>query len=267
MTIDSLSGYLDCFTFGSRPRRIFYAVILEGLFLLGVLSFTPEGLLDTGIVPRFSQVLTLIAIVLTVGTYLISRSASIDSLSPILHTPFVPMMIAAGYLILGLVATSIGYFLHAWIFNISLTPGSGEITIGVRLGLIFGFLILFYYDRYEIEMPGNHFEFREASSGLLEDYRSLAESEEPPIRLTGEYKSLENSVREVASVLEQSTTKDGISLSREMNRWADEFSAKPEPAKGRVVGCSEMAGQEELKDLQQQFKSMIERIRRLGDHE
>jgi len=109
MSDNRFSLFLDCFTFGGPPRRIFYAVILEGVFLLGLFSFTSEGLLDTSVVPRFTEVLTVAAVVTSLGAYLISRSAAKDSFSSILHTDFVPGLIAAGYLFLGELATGIGF--------------------------------------------------------------------------------------------------------------------------------------------------------------
>ena len=258
--------YLDCFTFGARPRRIFYAVILEGFFLLGVLSFTPEGLLDTSMLPQFTGVLTAVAVVLVVGTFLISWSAAKDSFSPILHTRFVPGLIATGYLALGLLAIGAGYLAHVLIFQTSLFLTVQELWIGICIGLIFGFLILFYYDRYEIETPGDNYRFNEASEKMLEDYRFLEESKLPPVKLTKRYQALEDSVRETVDILEESKTRDGVELARDMDQWVDEFSSKPEPAKDRIVANSETPQQEELKDRQQEFKSVVKRVRRIANH-
>lgn len=258
--------YLDCFTFGARLRRVFYAIILEGFFLLGVLSFTPEGLLDTSMLPQFTGVLTVVAVVLVVGTFLISRSAADDSFSPILHTQFVPDLIAAGYLTLGLLATGAGYLAHVLIFQTPLFLTLRELWIGFCIGLIFGFLILFYYDRYEIETPGDSHQFNEASEKMLEDYRFLEESELPPVKLTKRYQALEVSIRETVEILEESTTRDGVELARDMDQWVDEFSSKPEPAKDRIVANSEPPQQEELKDRRQEFKSVLKRVRRIANH-
>lgn len=266
MSESRFSLYLDCFTFGARPRRIFYGVILEGSFLLGVLSFTPEGLLDTGMLPQFTEVLTVVAVALVVSTYLISRSIAKASFSPILHTRFVPSLIAAGYLILGLLATGAGYVAHVLVFQIPLFLTHRELWIGICIGLVFGFLILFYYDRYEIETPGGNYQFKEASKKMLKDYRLLEESELPPVKLTGRYRALEDSVRETVEILEGSTTRDGMKLARDMNQWLDEFSSKPEPAKARIVGNSEPPQEEELKDRRQEFKSVIKRVQRIGNN-
>lgn len=266
MSGNHLYLYIDCFTFGARPRRVFYAIILEGFFLLGVLSFTPEGLLDTNMLPQFTGILTVVAVVLVVGTFLISRSAADDSFSPILHTRFVPELIATGYLILGLLATGVGYLSHVLIFQTSLLLTPRELWIGICIGLIFGFLILFYFDRYEIETPGDNYRFNEASEKMLEDYRFLVESELPPVKLTKRYQALENSVRETVDILEESTTRDGVELARDMDQWVDEFSSKPEPAKDRIVANSESPQQEELKNWRQEFKSVVKRVRRIANH-
>lgn len=258
--------YLDCFTFGARPRRIFYAVLLEGFFLLGVLSFTPEGLLDTGMLPQFTEVLTVVAVILVVGTFLISRSAAKDSFSPILHTRFVPVLIAIGYLALGLLATGAGYLAHTLIFQTSLVLAPRELWIGFCIGLVFGFLILFYYDRYEIETPRDHDRFNEVSEQMLEDYRFLKASELSPVKLTKRYQALEDSVRETAEILEKSTTRDGMKLAQDMNRWVDKFASKPEPAKDRIVSSSEPPQQQELKDQRQEFKLVIKRVQRIANH-
>lgn len=255
-----LSIYLNCFTFGSRPRRIFYAVIVEGLSLLGLLSFTPRGLLDLRMVPKFTQGLTFLAVVAVFGTYYVSRSAAKESFSPILHTRFIPGLITIGYLTLGLVATSIGYLVHVEIYQISSSLSLQEFRIGICIGLIFGFLILFYYDRYEIKAPGNYYRFEDASEKMLEDYRFLETSNLPPINLTGRYKALENSVRETAEILEDSATRDGTKLAQDMNTWVDEFSSKPEPAKGQIVNNSGIPQEKELKNLRCEFNSVIKRI-------
>lgn len=266
MSGSQLYLYIDCFTFGARPRRIFYAIILEGFFLLGVLSFTPDGLLDTNMLPQFTGILTVVAVVLVVGTFLISRSAADDSFSPILHTRFVPELIAAGYLFLGLLATGVGYLSHVLVFQTSPLMTLRELWIGICIGLIFGFLILFYFDRYEIETPANNYQFNEASEKILEDYRFLEESELPPVKLTKRYQALEDSVRETVDILEESTTRDGVELARDMEQWVDEFSSKPETAKDRIVANSEPPHQEELKDRRQEFKSVIKRVQRIANH-
>lgn len=266
MSGSQLYRYIDCFTFGARPRRVFYAIILEGFFLLGVLNFTPEGLLDTNMLPQFTGILTVVAVVLVVGTFLISRSAADDSFSPILHTRFVPELIATGYLVLGLLATGAGYLAHELIFQTSLLLTPRELWIGICIGLIFGFLILFYFDRYEIETPGDNYRFNEASEKMVEDYRFLEESELPPVKLTKRYEALEVSVRETVDILEESTTRDGVELARDMDQWVDEFSSKPETAKDRIVANSEPPQQEELKDRRQEFKSIVKRVRRMANH-
>lgn len=266
MSESRFSLYLNCFTFGAQPRRIFYAVILEGLGLLGLLSFTSEGLLDTGMLPQFTRVLTVLAAIAVLATYYVSRSAAKDSFSAILHTRFVPGLIAIGYLALGLFATSAGYLGHALIYQNPVPLTLHELWIGICIGLIFGFLILFYYDRYEIKTSGDYYRFEEASEKLLDDYEFLEESELPPIKLTGRYEALENSVRETAEILSDSTTRDGAKLAQDMNQWVEKFSSKPEPAKDQIVGNSEIPQEEELKDRRQEFKSVVKRVRRMGNH-
>ena len=261
----SLFLYLDCFTFGARPRRIFYAIVLEGTFLLGVLSFTPDGLLDISMLPRFPQVITVVGVVSIPVTYLISRSIAKESYSPILHTRFVPGLIAAGYLALGLLATGAGYLAHVLIFQISPIPTLRNLRIGIYIGLIFGFLILFYYDRYEIETPGDNYRIKDVSNQILENYRLIEDSELPPIKLTDQYLMLEDSVRATREILDDSTTRDGDKLARDMDQWVDEFSSKPEPAKDRIVGTSMPPQEEELKERRQEFLSVIKRIRRIAN--
>lgn len=265
MSENRFSVYLDCFTFGAQSRRIFYAIILEGMFLLGTLRFTSEGLLDTSIIPQFNRVLSLLSVTLVIGTFLISRSVARDSFSPILHTRFVPSLIALGYLALGMLATGVGYLAQVLIFQTSPYLTTEELWIGVCIGLIFGFLILFYYDRHEIKTPRNHYQFGVAAEEMLDDYRFIQESEQPPIKLTAKYQALEESTRLVAELLKESTTLGGMKLSSEMRQWVEEFSSKPESAKDRIVGDSGTPQQEELNVLRNEFNSIIKRVRRIAN--
>lgn len=266
MSDNRLSLYLDCFTFGGPPRRIFYAVILEGVFFLGLFSFTPEGLLDTSVVPRFTEVITVAAVVTGLGAYLISRSAAKDSFSSILNTDFVPMIIAAGYLVLGELATGLGFLLHTWVYQTPFPPTTLEIWIGICIGVIFGFLILFYFDRYEIEAPDDHYQFENASEEVFEVKEFLEETELPSIDLTGRYRVLEDSIQETADVLEKAETKDGAKLAQDIENWLKEFRDCPEPSKHLIAGSSEPPEQQELKDQRQELKSVIKRIKRIANY-
>jgi hypothetical protein len=266
MSDNRLSLYLDCFTFGGPPRRIFYAVILEGVFLLGLFSFTSEGLLDTSVVPRFTEVLTVAAVVTGLGVYLISRSAAKDSFSSILHTDFVPGLIAAGYLFLGGLATGIGFLLHTWVYQTPLPPTNKEIWVGLCIGVIFGFSILFYFDRYEIEAPDDYYQFEKASEGLIEAKEFLEKTELPPIDLTGRYKALEESMQETADVLKKAKTQDGARLAQDVEACLDDLHGRPEPSKHLIAGDSQSPNQQELKDRRQELKSVIKRIKRIANH-
>ena len=266
MSGNQLSFYLDCFTFGGPPRRIFYAVILEGVFLLGLFSFTSEGLLDTSAVPQFTEVITVAAVVTGLGTHLISQSAAKDSFSPILNTDLVPMIIAAGYLVLGELATALGLLLHTWVYQSSFPPTTLEIWIGICIGIVFGFLILFYFDRYEIDSPDGHHQFETASEEVFEVKEFLEQTELPPIDLTGRYRALEDSMQETADVLEKAMTKDGTKLAQDIEDWLEEFRGCPEPSKHLIAGSSEPPKQQELKDRRQELKSVIERTKRIANH-
>ena len=261
-----LSLYLDCFTFGGPPRRIFYAVILEGVFLLGLFSFTSEGLLDTSVVPRFTWVITVAAVVAGLGAYFISRSAAKNSFSSILNADFVPMIIAAGYLVLGELATGFGFLFHTWVYQTPFRPTTLEIWIGICIGVVFGFSILFYFDRYEIEAPDDHYQFESASEKVFEIKEFLEETELPPIDLTGRYRALENSMQETADVLEKAKTKDGAKLAQDIENWLEEFRDCPEPSKDLIAGSSDSPEQQELKDRRQELKSVIERIKRIANY-
>lgn len=100
---------------------------------------------------------------------------------------------------------------------------------------------------------------------MLDGYQFLETSDLPPIKLTESYQSFENSIHQTAEILEESTTRDGVKLSRDMNQWVEEFSSKPEPAKGQIVGCSATPQEEELNDLRQQFNSIINRVRKVAN--
>lgn len=266
MSDHRLSLYLDCFTFGSPLRRIFYAIILEGVFLLSLFSFTSEGLLDTSVVPRFTEVITVAAVVTGIGAYLISRGASKGSFSPILSGDFVPVTIAAGYLMLGELATGLGFLLHTWIYRISFPPTILEAWMGICIGVIFGFLILFYFDRYEIEAPDDYYQFENASEEVFGDKEFLEETELPPIDLTGRYRALEDSMQEAADVLEKAETRDGAKLAQDIESWLEDFHDRPEPSKHLIAGSSEIPEQQELKDRRQELKSVIKRIKRIANY-
>ena len=266
MPDNRVSLYLDCFTFGGPPRRIFYAVILEGVFLLGLFRFTSEGLLDTSVVPRFTEVLTVAAVVTGLGAYLISRSAAKDSFSPILNTDFVPGLIAAGYLLLGGSATGIGFLLHTWVYQTPLAPTNQEIWVGLCIGVIFGFLILFYFDRYEIDAPDDYYQFEEASEGVIKAKEFLEKTELPPIDLTGRYKALEESMQETADVLRKAKTQDGARLAQDVEACLDDLHGRPEPSKHLIAGDSQSPNQQELKDRRQELKSVIKRIKKIANH-
>jgi hypothetical protein len=215
--------------------------------------------------PKFPQVLSILAAVAVLSTFFITRSAAKDSLSPVLNTRIIPGLIAVGYLSLGLIATGAGYIAHVLIYPTSLSLSLRDALVGVNIGLIFGFLILFYYDRYEIETSGDNPRFKEASGELLENYEYLEKSDLPPIKLTEAYNALEDSVRETAEILDNSTTRDGIVLAKDMDQWVGQFSKKSGPAKGRIVGNSETPQQEELKDRRQEINSIIKRVRRIAN--
>jgi hypothetical protein len=266
MSNNQLSLYLDCFTFGGPPRRIFYAVILEGVFLLSVFRFTSQGLLDTGVVPRFTVVVTVAAIVTGLGVYFISRSTAKDSLSSILNTNLVPGAIAVGYLVLGELATGFGYLLHTWVYRTSFPPTILEIWIGLCIGVIFGFLILFYFDRYEIATPDDYYQFENSTEEVLEVKEFLGEAELPPIDLTRRYRVLEDSMQATADALEKAETKDGAKLAQDIESWLEEFRDRPEPSKHLITGTSEPPEQQELKDQRQELKSIIKRIRRIANY-
>ena len=266
MTDNRFSLFLDCFTFGGPPRRIFYAVILEGVFLLGLFSFNSEGLLDTSVVPRFTEVLTVATVVTGLGTYLISRSAAKDSFSSILHTDFVPGLIAAGYLFLGGLATGIGFLLNIWVYQTPLPPTNQEIWIGLCIGVIFGFSILFYFDRYEIDAPDDYYQFKKASEGLIEVKEFLEKTDLPPIDLTGRYKALEDSMQEVADVLKEAETQDGARLAQDVEACLNDFRGRPDPSKHLIARSSQFPEQQELKDRRREFQSVIKRIKRIANH-
>jgi len=266
MSDNWLSLYLDCFTFGGPPRRIFYAIILEGVFLLGLFSFTSEGLLDTSVVPQFTEVLTVAAFVTGLGAYLISRSAAKDSFSSILHTDFVPGLIAAGYLFLGELATGIGFLLHTWVYQTPLPPTNQEIWVGLCIGVIFGFSILFYFDRYEIDAPDDYYQFEEASEEVIKAKEFLEKTELPPIDLTGRYKALEESMQETADVLKKAKTQDGARLAQDVEACLDDLHGRPEPSKHLIAGDSQSPNQQELKDRRQELKSVIKRIKKIANH-
>lgn len=266
MSDNRFSIFLDCFTFGGPPRRIFYAIILEGVFLLGLFSFTSEGLLDTSVVPRFAEILTVVAVVTGLGAYLISRSAAKDSFSSILHTNFVPGLIAASYLFLGELATGIGFLLHTWVYQTPLPPTNKELWVGLCIGVIFGFSILFYFDRYEIEAPDDYYQFEQASEGLIKAKEFLEKTELPPIDLTGRYKALEDSMRETVDVLKKAETRDGSRLAQDVEACLDDLRGRPEPSKHLIVGSSQSPEQQELKERRQELESVIERIKRIANY-
>lgn len=266
MSYNQFSLYLDCFTFGGPSRRIFYAVILEGVFFLGFFSFTSEGLLDTSVVPRFTEILTVAAVTTGIGAYLISRSAAKDSFSSVLHKDFVPGLIAAGYLFLGILVTGIGFLLHTWIYQTPLFPTKQEIWLGLCIGVIFGFLILFYFDRYEIQSPDDYYQFEKASEGLIEVKEYLEKTELPPIDLTGRYKALEDSMQETADVLKKAKTRDGSRLAQDVEACLDDFRGRPEPSKHLIAGSSQFPEQQELKDRRLEFQSVIKRVKRIANH-
>jgi hypothetical protein len=236
------------------------------MFLLGLFSFTSDGLLDTSVVPRFAEVITVAAVVTGLGGYLISRRAAKDSFSSILHTDFVPETIASGYLVCGELATGFGFLLHTWVYQTALSPTAREVWIGLCIGVVFGFLVLFYFDRYEIETPDDYYRLENASEEVVKAKRFLEGTDLPPIDLTGRYRALEDSMQEMADVLNKAETRDGSRLAQDVEDWLDEFRDRPEASKYLIAGSTEPPEQQELKDRRQELGSVIKRINRISNH-
>lgn len=242
------------------------AMILEGITLFGFLQVTERGLVQVPDPTRFMSTFTLAGVLGLILTFVFSYRMSRSSYSPTLHQKRSPILIGAGYIILGLFATTAAYVTNSVLFGHILVPNQQEMVFGASIGTMFGFFILLYFDRYEFEPPDTRNELESLINNLIEDRQKIEHSSKSPIRLTHLYQSLTESVEEAAKILKESPTNDSKALALEMEEWVQTFRNKPEVSQAAIVEPSRSADDKELKRLRQQFDSIIERLGRISNN-
>ena len=264
---EQTSLFLNCFTFGARPRYLFYAVVLEGTTLTGLLVFKPNWLLDTTVLPNYKLLFSVLGLLAVVSTIAVSFRIARETYSPILHGRLSPLLVALGYLLIGGVVTLLGFLSSIYFFHapVSLTPS--EVQIGLSISLIYGFLILMYYDRFEIETPNNQNEVEEKAQKLLEINEELSNSSQNPINLTGRYEDFSDAACEIVKATKTATTQDGNRLAQDTEQWLEEFDSYREPGKGMIAGPSETPKRSGPKQQREDLESITKRLERIIDNE
>lgn len=258
---------LSVFTFGVLRRRFIVAIILEGLALLGYLQFESNGSIKLGFTSRYLPALAVIGLAAAILTFYFSRSIARSSYSPVLHRGYVPYFIATGYLLLGLSITAAAFLAHSLLLGQSPVPQPREIAFGLSLGPIFGFLILIYIDRYEIQTPQNRNELEDTITSIQEQHNHILESEKAPIQLTESFESLEKSMVQAADYLKESHTEKGWELAHQIEDWVDTFQEKPEVSQAAIVVPTRSREEKELSEMHEEFKSITDRLQRVSNDE
>ena len=93
------------------------------------------------------------------------------------------------------------------------------------------------------------------------------ESNKAPIELTDFFESLGGSVDRAADILRESSTDGGKKLARDIEDWLDTYRDKPEISQAAIVDQSRSPEQQDLRNLESEFESIIERLERISHHE
>ncbi|WP_139305367.1 hypothetical protein [Natronorubrum sediminis] len=168
---------------------------------------------------------------------------------------------------IGLVGTGIGYLLHTFLMNTSVVVGLDEAVLGVSIGSIFGFLILLFLDRVEIDTPRNRVDLENEIRSIQSLRSNIEDSSKAPIKQTGNFESLVDSIEECADILDESFTEEGRQLSRNMKDWTEAFRTYPEIPQAEIIDRSRSPQQQELRRLANDFESIISRLQRISNNE
>lgn len=258
---------LSTFTLGALPRRLVAAIILEGLSVLGLMQFTSSGPRFLGIGLQNQLLAAITGMAAALLAFYFSYRIARFSFSPTLHRPFVPLLIAIGYLLLGMVIMGAAFAIDSAISGHSPIPNPSEAVFGLSLGSVLGFFVLLYIDRFEIETPDNREKFDTIVATILENHAQIESSEKAPIQLTGSYDSLADSIETASDLLDESMTNQGDRLKRSIQNWVETFREKPEVTQAVIVDSSRSPVGQELTELQNQFEEIIEHLKRLSNNE
>lgn len=257
----------SAFLLGALPRQLLTAVILEGIGLFGYLQITSAGFVNFGVTSTYLLGIAAIGLIAVVLTVVYAYRIGGSSYSPVLNRGWTPFFIALGYILLGIVITSITFLAHSLLLMQPHLPTLEEVGFGIGLGCVFGFLILQYISRFGVETPDNVDDLDAAISDIREYRRELDDSTKAPIRLTNFYESLEESMELAADRLKESSTDGGRKLARDIEDWVDVFRDKPEVSQAAIVQRSRNSEEQELTELQEDFESIIERLERISNDE
>ncbi|UHQ98148.1 hypothetical protein HYG81_21475 (plasmid) [Natrinema zhouii] len=267
MANSTFSPLLSYFTYGALPRRLFVAIILEGLFVLGSLQFTISGFIKISPTSPFLKLIPFLGTISLLATFFFSWRIARTSYSPFLHRRCVPPFIASGYIIIGIAGTGIGYLVHTVLLNTSVAVGLNEAVFGLSVGSIFGFLILLFLDRYEVNTPRNRVDLESKIQSIQSLRSDIEDDDKAPIKLTKNFESLADSVEKCADLLDESFTEGGHQLSRDMKVWTEAFRTYPEIPQASIVDRSRSPQQQELRKMANEFESIIRRLQRISNDE
>lgn len=235
--------------------------------LLGYLRSSSAGLVTFDVRADYLHWVSTVAVVAVLLTFFLSHRIGKSSYSPLLNRTQVQLFVAVGYLLLGIGATAVTFVVHSIIIGQTPIPSGEELKFGIGVGAIFGFLVLMYIDRYEVETPGNTGEFEHTISKIDRTLEELNESDKAPIRLTDFYEALGRSMEEAVNCLRESSTEGGRKLAQDIEAWVEVFRGKPEVSQAMIVQGSRSPDEQELTELREEFESIIERLGRISNNE
>lgn len=151
--------------------------------------------------------------------------------------------------------------------NTPVAVGQSEAVLGVSIGSLFGFMILLFLDKVEIDTPRNRVDLENEIRSIQSLRSNIEDSRKAPIKQTRNFESLADSVEECADILDESFTEDGRQLSRDMKSWAGAFRTYPGIAQAEIVDRSRPPQQQELRMLANDFESLISRLQRISNNE
>lgn len=166
-----------------------------------------------------------------------------------------------------MIGTGIGYIVHTFLMNAPFVLGLNEAILGVSIGTIFGFLVLLFLDRFEIDTPRNRVDLETEIRSIQCLRSNIEDSSKAPIKQTENFESLADSVEECANILDESFTESGRQLSRDMKAWTEAFRTYPGIPQTEIVDRSQSPRQQELIMLANDFESIISRLQIISNNE